>query len=461
MAQGTQVEEDIDLILVQGPDFYESSGPLLEALNRLSASPSVYVDAIEERLSLPDNNNLTNYPDSVELHQTEELLGILSVMGWRNLATPEIQTVVNQLYFEVVEDLDLMNESLTNNPPANLAELKHAINSAELILITLLDVIRDFGDSTVLEDALERYENASYRIKPFLEGFSKVISGNFPPPSFTIDLNASWQLISLSLQPLNPSYSSIFSNVLLMQSPFSWEAQSYSSENNLQVGRAYWIQSETVGLQSIAGLTQSLITVSLVQGWNMVGGPTCDLSASSVSDPSGIIINGTLYGYDNGYQQDSIFVQGKGYWVQANSAGQVTLDCNAASKAASSPLPISPTSLGRLVVNDAIGGNQSLYFGSTLPDDHSVSYNMPPRPPVGVFDARFANDSRLIEDSAAEVHVQSSNYPITVELERAPEGVNRFVLEELALGQVVATHLLDTPVEITNTDVTAFRIRPE
>ena len=42
-----------------------------------------------------------------------------------------------------------------------------------------------------------------------------------------------------------------------------------------------------------------------------------------INDPDDIIVEGTLYGFNNGYVSSSSLYPGMGYWVRTNSDGQI------------------------------------------------------------------------------------------------------------------------------------------
>ena len=59
---------------------------------------------------------------------------------------------------------------------------------------------------------------------------------------------------------------------------------------------------------------------------NLVSGITNSFNISSIQDPDGIIIAGTVYGFASGsYSNEEIIEPGKGYWVRTNSSGSIIL----------------------------------------------------------------------------------------------------------------------------------------
>ena len=67
----------------------------------------------------------------------------------------------------------------------------------------------------------------------------------------------------------------------------------------------------------------------LSEGWNLITGGSTSLNMLDIQDPDGIIILGTIYGFNNGvYTITKNIEPGKGYWVRANSSGSIFLVYN-------------------------------------------------------------------------------------------------------------------------------------
>jgi hypothetical protein len=80
------------------------------------------------------------------------------------------------------------------------------------------------------------------------------------------------------------------------------------------------------------------------------------------------------------------------------------------------------SALNQLTVTDATGGKQVLYIGtSATPAGSPSTWEMPPVPPVGAFDARFAPGVMVEKLPAAggatsvPVSLQSSGFPVSLE----------------------------------------------
>jgi|GEM_PF-3953582 len=469
LAQSTQIEDDIDLLLSLPPySSYTDDPEAILAYNRFTASPTEYISVIENRLILPSDENLNTYQDVMTANNLPGLLGLLTQVALDNYGKDEALALLVQIYSETASHVDTLNTQLSENPPIiqeELRQLQRAEFVAKQIHIITLKSLAILGDISVLQNAVERYDSVPYMIQSYIEGFSEHLAGSYPPPSFSMNLVASWQLIGMPFEPLSTPYDSIFTDIPLLQPPFWWNTDRYTLENELVVGRGYWAETEAGGSQSVMGIPMDTLNLDLIQGWHLFSGPSCNIATSSIQDLSGIIITGTLFGFDNGYIVADTLHQGQGYWVMTNGAGQITLDCSAtgAGKTGIPSIVYSPNANGsftEITIRDANRGQQILYLGGTLTNAENVSFRLPPVPPQNFFDARFEGDSRLIEGTEGVVQLQVNRYPVTIDLEGNTQAL---VFEELVNGQAIATHDLAAgqSLEISNNEVTALRIRPQ
>ncbi len=192
-----------------------------------------------------------------------------------------------------------------------------------------------------------------------------------------------WNLISLAVGVEDASVSALY--------PGSIEGTCYGYPygepvNTLVNGDGYWLRFTAAGTNTFAGDCTDDVAVSLAEGWNLIG----SVSASAgLADPSGVIIEGTLYDYPYGEPATSV-EPGKGYWVRASAAGDVTVSTSALGGLAR----ISEPEANVLTIN-----GMKLYFGMDMNEKDALSFSMPPKPPAGAFDVRFAGDMRAIETS--------------------------------------------------------------
>jgi hypothetical protein len=138
---------------------------------------------------------------------------------------------------------------------------------------------------------------------------------------------------------------------------------------------------------------------------------------TAVDDPDDVLLPNTLYAFRSGYQPSTTIERGLGYWVEAGAAGPITLDCSAPGGmvAAATAVPAKSTTAGvpRLIVTDRAGHRQELLLGG----DEGSAYAMPPVPPRGAFDARFAGDTRRMTGTEATLLLRGTEGPVRLRLE--------------------------------------------
>jgi hypothetical protein len=181
----------------------------------------------------------------------------------------------------------------------------------------------------------------------------------------------------------------------------------YVSESYLTSGAGYWLRFNDAGSTTITGSTINELSINLSEGWNLISGISETVSIFSISDPDGIIVSGTLYGYDVAYVPSEELLAGKGYWLRAYEDGEITLTSGALAKV--KPYNFSLTGKANsLTIND-----MELYFGVEMSPRQILSYGLPPKPPSGAFDIRFKGDTRIAGDNT-EIEIMSPYEIITI-----------------------------------------------
>jgi hypothetical protein len=252
-----------------------------------------------------------------------------------------------------------------------------------------------------------------------------------------VSLISGWNMISNPVTAANDSVLRLFQNSLY---PYVFRfagALGYQQDYTMENGPGFWGKFPGPEIANIAGTPRTLDSVAVSAGWNMVGSISSTVDTSSiVSVPPGIILPG-WFGYGvGGYNAVTQIVPGKGYWVKANASGRVVLAAGPAPKAgivqASGENVLER--LNTLTITDNAGNSQRLYFGADekggIPGG---MYEMPPLPPTGAFDARFASETGGlmvqthpgVVDDAIEypIAIQSEAYPLTVSYEIRSGGV--------------------------------------
>ena len=276
-----------------------------------------------------------------------------------------------------------------------------------------------------------------------------------------------WNMLSLPLGVVNNNYLAMFPNA--EAGTLYGYSDGYFTADTIGRGIGYWLKFSAAGQEEICGSDETEEVINLSSGWNLIGGPNCNVPLSSVIDPVGIIIPGTLYGYNGGYFTSSSIDATKAYWIKTSQAGTITVSCSSPpneSKEEKFILAKETTEgFGEIEISDVVGNKQTLYFGGKLEEDINIeSFSLPPLPPQGGFDVRLTGDYRLSEGDEVSIMIQASDYPITVKFNRINQlGLKRYVFEEIVEGEEKGAHRIEEgrEIEIRNKEVKSLRIRKQ
>jgi hypothetical protein len=126
-----------------------------------------------------------------------------------------------------------------------------------------------------------------------------------------------------------------------------------------------------------------------------------------------------LFGYEGGYFIADSMQPGNGYWLKTAQNGQIIISPGAATQSLGRNNICRPDGMNSITITDAEGNAQTLYYGVAPNFTGDLSFELPPLPPSGVFDVRFATQTfaeHLHEESEKEIPimVSSAHYPLTV-----------------------------------------------
>ncbi len=141
--------------------------------------------------------------------------------------------------------------------------------------------------------------------------------------SRSIEISPGWNLLGLPVNAANAHYQTLFPDAET-GTFFSYDG-AYQSADSFQVGAGYWLNFSAGETVNIAGTEISSATVNLSNGWNLISGLSSKIAVTDISDPGNIVIPNSVFGYNGSYFQADTLEPGKGYWLNASGAGQITL----------------------------------------------------------------------------------------------------------------------------------------
>ncbi len=228
-----------------------------------------------------------------------------------------------------------------------------------------------------------------------------------------------WNLISLPVEVSDQQATSVFPSAISPAFRFD-VASGYSTSTTLDYASGYWLRFALDEAFVIGGTARTSQIIPLSAGWNLIGSLSTPVSTSTITTTPAGILSSEFFGYTNGYSVTSAIQPGQGYWVEAAASGSLTLTAGAAAAKSGTASTASLESMNSLTIGDNAGGSGTLYFG---PKDSRITpdrFRMPPLPPTGAFDVRFATQ-RLVEmfnpaGGAAEypINIQSSAPNLTI-----------------------------------------------
>jgi hypothetical protein len=275
------------------------------------------------------------------------------------------------------------------------------------------------------------------------------------------NLSSGWNMISLPIDVSNNNYLALFPTAV-PGTLFGYSGSYFNTEtiNNCM---GYWLKFSSTQIAEVYGMDRTECVLNLNSGWNIIGGPNCNVPLSSVIDPGGIIVPGTLYGYSGTYTPSTSINATKAYWVKTSSAGTITISCsNVVLKENNELEKITEATeeFSQIEITDRENNSQRLYFNGKLEGSiNRESYSMPPVPPVGAFDARLEDDYKLTEKDEATINIQASEYPVRIKITNLNNGAE-YKLVEIASGEEAGSHRIVNGEEIIiiNESVNKLRI---
>ncbi|MBE0571147.1 MAG: T9SS type A sorting domain-containing protein, partial [Ignavibacteriaceae bacterium] len=276
------------------------------------------------------------------------------------------------------------------------------------------------------------------------------------------NLAAGWNMLSLPVEVSNNNYLALFPTAV-PGTLFGYSGAYFNTETIGNCG-GYWLKFPTSQIVEVYGLDRTECVINLSAGWNIIGGPNCNVPISSVLDPGGIIVPGTLYEYSGSYTQATSIDGTKAYWIKTSSAGTLTISCNNVLAEQSNELSKLTEALeefSQIEITDRGNNRQNLYFSGKLEGNvDKESYSMPPLPPVGAFDSRLEDDYRLTENEEAIIKIQTSEYPVSIKITNLKNGAE-YKLVEISNGEEVGSHRIVNGEDILISDESVNKIRIE
>lgn len=264
-----------------------------------------------------------------------------------------------------------------------------------------------------------------------------------------------WNLLSLPVRPVNREHKIVYPNSVNI--PYFFSQNQYQDERTLRAGVGYFIKYGDAIDTKFAGTFISTIKVNgtpndsirVYPGWNTIGNLTKTINVTGVAfSPFGLNLPGQAftraagvwrYVTDRGYVEVSEMRPGLGYWIKVNNNGFLSLDANLGKvslEGFENPRQIALNNSVKLQIRDNSQNSSAVYFGNKNLDESM--FELPPAPPVELFDVRFNQGTKLTVADNAVIRLQGVEYPVAMTIENADATYNFYdAATGNYLGQIV------------------------
>jgi hypothetical protein len=299
------------------------------------------------------------------------------------------------------------------------------------------------------------------RIKSFLIEYTLPKVVTFPV------INKGWNLLSLPVLPSDLKTTSIYPNAIGGQ-PYKFYQQSYQNEEVLHAGVGYFIKYGQYLDTKIAGtkinrINSTINPVRLSPGWNTIGGLSVPVNVKDIDfDPYNTSIPNkpikSVWGFktDRGYFETSELVPGLGYWIKVSDDGYLKLTAPSGIKYADDFNNEKQDVINgstKLTVSDKAQHSNDLYLSKI--SDVSV-FELPPIPPIGMFDARFTNNAYAENAINPTVRFQGVEYPVALTIENPNATYN--VIDVVSGKSLGIINRMNTTVVINNQNIESVKL---
>jgi len=244
---------------------------------------------------------------------------------------------------------------------------------------------------------------------------SGLIFLNFYDAQFNYPLAAGWNLLSLPQIPASRLKSDIYPSAKSQAFIYN---HAYTTIDTIPNGIGYWLKFANPQNILILGTQRTADTIGVVTGWNMIGSLSAPFAVSSIGQNPAGNVSSNYFLYNGAYVIADSLRPHTGYWVKAKNPGQLYVNSSGGHALPLTAQTTNPAQLNQITFTDAGKRQQTLYITQdpSLKNERD-QYELPPLPPDGGFDVRFANGSLLniasgIED--AQILISSPVFPMSV-----------------------------------------------
>ncbi|RCK74494.1 MAG: putative alpha-amylase [Ignavibacteriae bacterium] len=236
----------------------------------------------------------------------------------------------------------------------------------------------------------------------------------------TIPTSKGWNIVSVPMKVKDYYKDKLFPSS--SSSAFKFQ-NGYILEDTLENKLGYWLKFSDDQTNDIRGSFINADTFYLSEGWNLIGSISYAVPVVSIISEPSTIIDSYFYGYNSGYFISDTIKPGKGYWVKVSESGKLLLSFETIVKSSKVYSSVDFSNFNKLIFTTSDGQERIIYFDKKLDRQFiSEKFDLPPTPPMGIFDVRFASN-RIVEvideniSGEYPIRISSAQFPLTIKWE--------------------------------------------
>lgn len=298
-----------------------------------------------------------------------------------------------------------------------------------------------------------------------------------------------WNLLSLPVRPTNNHWSNVFKNGV--SKPWRYSMRGYQDEEYLKPGRGYFVRYSDKVDTRFSGTPLRRITIEQYDplmlpkedlfsdtvrvfpdkdrmdgsDWNTIGALTNTVSVERIEfspfdlelPDKNFTLRKGVWGYrtGKGYYETYQLEPGYGYWIKTDASGYLSLVDPISARMS---IPVRNYDKEQFIarniqinIRDNMQNETQLYLTNEQID--KLDYELPPLPPIELFDIRFAGDVYVENSNSAMINLQSVEYPISINVSNS-DGNYTFVdpVDGAILGTIAKGSSSNIEIQKTNAD---------
>ncbi|MFZ1518314.1 MAG: T9SS type A sorting domain-containing protein [Ignavibacteriaceae bacterium] len=285
----------------------------------------------------------------------------------------------------------------------------------------------------------------------------------------TLVVGSGWNLVSFpGFHPNSMSVDTLYRGRDIPTPVYKYATSTgYATTSTMVPGEGYWMFHNGVRTYTWNGTVQSSVLYPKLNyaartgyeaeaGWSIIGGYDTDADVNFIRTMPENRRTGLVFKYvpGSGYSSVGSLEAGNGHWVELTGAATIYIPGSFAGTLGKNPLDeLLSSDWAKIHITDAQGQHYTLYAADKSTDLRM--FNLPPVPPAGLFDVRFASQ-KFVEDlsNGQSINLTGVVYPVTVSV----EGMD-LKLEDAIDGSVVNTTIKNgSSFTISNSSVSVLKV---